>query len=1149
MTSQLQLALLGEPKVTLNGVPLTGFISAKAQALLFYWAITGRSHSRATLAALFWDEMPEAAAKKNLTKAISNLRKLVGDYVLANNQSAGLNFALLPEIDVQLFIQGVEEIANGNQQPGMVNQQFHKAIDLYQGELLQGFYVKDAPVFEEWLWGERERLHQMALRGILITAEEHATHNDLQRSIDDLNRLLHFDPLHEEAHLQLIQALARSGQRGAALAHYDSCCKLLAEELGVEPSVEMQELCERIRRAGDRPPNNLPALVGFVGREIELEELRQLLAEPHCRLVTIAGPGGIGKTRLALQLATAIVESSQTLILENSFSDGVYFLSLVTHTTLESIPALLADTLGFTLQGQEQPRQQIIDYLRNKEMLLILDNVEQLFTGPEPSNQTKPLSDHISGTTSTALLNTLITSAPRLKVVLTSRVRVGIEQEHIFHLSGMEVPITETLTLDQHGTIASVRPNRTTRSRESFSELLNYSSIQFFAQCAKRLRPDFRLTPETIEPVVQICQRVQGMPLGILLAASWITVLTPKEIQNELAQNFDLLESQAHNIPSRQRSVRAAFDYTWNLLSAREQEIFTKLSLFQGTFTRQAAQQVADATLRDLMTMVNKSLLFPAQEGRFHIHELLRQFGAEKLEEKVAQARAARDQHCFYFAEIAEQCAIDFRGPEQQSALAMMEIDGENIRAGWHWAVKENHLAQLAQYVDGICQFYVWRGRFQEGAALIHDVTSHLGLLAGSADALVSASQLDKPQFPSTNFTSAQFTSTNFTDENVSLRIELLIWLGIFTLHVGRKDDALAFLGKSLQWLDQVLSSATDGKTQIALTEQHAFALLHLGETMRESDREEARRHYEESLRLYRVTDHSWGMANTFEALGWLIQHWGSYREAGQLYQESLVIRQALGDQRGLANALRAQGGIALYQGDPQHAEQLIRESLLLMQANGDRIGIAACLGKLGEVLIALGQFTEAQNILQEANAHYRDLGLRDASAFIEAIGCLALLHQGAYERAQQQAEAALTIFQQLQAQRGTAYAHLVLGWVALGRGTITDAEQHLLKSLSTYRVLKQQDELGQAHALIALVDYSHDQIAGAETHLQQAQQIAESIQAAMPRILAIAIHSHIKHAQGKETEAMWHYHAIAQLPLVASSQWFAQFIPNNTDR
>ncbi|MCB0188354.1 MAG: tetratricopeptide repeat protein, partial [Caldilineaceae bacterium] len=467
-----------------------------------------------------------------------------------------------------------------------------------------------------------------------------------------------------------------------------------------------------------------------------------------------------------------------------------------------------------------------------------------------------------------------------------------------------------------------------------------------------------------------------------------------------------------------------------------------------------------------------------------------------------------REQHSSYYAHIMAQRTEDFKGAQQRQALLETEADGENVRTAWQWSVEQHQVGQLSQSVDGLCQFYLWRGRFREAEALMRSALSTLGIT---------------------------ITAT-IDPQPLLLQIKLLIWQGIFARILGRREAAEQSLKVTLQLL--IHESLHDHDTQSL----QAFALLHLGETMREVDRTAARQYYEQSLALYRASDYPWGVANTLDALGWLIQHWGSYDEARQIYQESLTIRQTLDDRRGVANALRAVGGVALYQGDLVQAEKLIRDSIAMMSPKGDRIGLATCLGKLGETLINGGRFQEAEVPLNEAKAIYEGLGMADSKAFIEAILGLALLHQGDYAEAQQRTTSVLDYFQSVGSRRGSAYARLILGWIFLAQNAVTKAYEHLEESRTIYVELSQRDELGQTHALLALVAHLRHNPEGAEHHLQQAQQIAESIQAFMPHLLALAVTTRIQRTQN-ETPTVWLHNQIAHHPIVVASCWFGQLL------
>ena len=372
----------------------------------------------------------------------------------------------------------------------------------------------------------------------------------------------------------------------------------------------------------DAPKHNLPPQVTpFVGRTAELGELARLLTDPGVRLLSIVGMGGMGKTRLALEAGMAQV---------GRFEDGVYFVPLAPLQSADAIAPTIAGALGLALRKSDEPRQQLLDHLRHKTMLIILDNWEHLLACPAPGR-----GDGVG------LVSDIIRAATNVKVLATSRVRLSVQEEHLFHLAGMDFPDWETP-----------------------ADALEYSAVKLFLQSARRVRPGFELAADDLKYVARICRLAEGMPLGILLAAAWVEMLTPQEIAAEMPRSLDFMATELRDVPERQRSIRAVFDYAWNSLAQREREVFRAMSVFRGGFTREAAQQVTGAGLRELMGLATKSLLHRAPTGRYEMHELLRQYGDEKLLE-TAEADTIRQRHLEYYLALAEYSREAISGQRQ----------------------------------------------------------------------------------------------------------------------------------------------------------------------------------------------------------------------------------------------------------------------------------------------------------------------------------------------------------------------------------------------------------------------------------------------------------------------------------------------------
>ncbi len=496
--------------------------------------------------------------------------------------------------------------------------------------------------------------------GDYATAEGHA------------RQQLALDSYREAAHWQLMTALAQSDRRAEALAHYETLVTLLGKELGLQPSQKTEELIRQIQTGElvmttfigepQAPVDNLPAvLTPFVGRETELAALAALIADPHTRLITITGPGGIGKTRLALEAAR------RELRPDASFSDGIFFVSLAPVETAEDIVATLAATLDFHFQDSGNETEQLLNYLRNKQMLLVMDNFEHILDGR-------------------ALLAKINERAPEITLLVTSHERLQMRGEQLFPLGGLELA-----------------PNEGS-AREA-------PAAQLFLKIARRAVPDFQLLAGDEEHMLRICWLVEGMPLGLELAASWVGLLPLSEISTEIDQSLDFLATEHSDVPRRHKSMQAALDASWRRLTAEQKRAFQELTVFRGGFTKTAAVEVAGATLPLLVALTNKSWLsYDRQKDRYYIHELLRQYGADKLSTDPAHEEEVREKHSAYFCGYLQAREADWHGPRQKEAASEVRDKIDNIQRAWRWAADNGDIALLAQGLNSLCRFLTGKG-------------------------------------------------------------------------------------------------------------------------------------------------------------------------------------------------------------------------------------------------------------------------------------------------------------------------------------------------------------------------------------------------------------------------------------------------------
>lgn len=970
--SHLTISLLGSFHVTLDGRTIAHFGADTARALLAYLAVHADApQPRSLLAGLLWPDQSEAVALQALRQALSRLRTALGDhgtgdlvdvtrtFVLTTPQTIQFNPQSDYWLDAAAFEQAVsachKHVHRRLECCSLCIRRLAEVVEWYQGDFLAGFALS-SDLFEQWLVIQRERLHGQALEALHALAVYHERRAEYTWALNYARRQITLEGWCEEAHRQAMRALAAQGQRGAALKQYEACQRVLTQELSAEPEAETIHLYERIRDAdpslvSSSLVSSLPAsLTPFVGREQELAQIEACLQEPACRLLTLAGLGGIGKTRLALEAT-----NSQAW----TFDHGAFWVSLAGVQTVEFIVPAIAQAVGLTFLGHGEPKQQLIDYIRNKEMLIVLDNFEHLLGGA-------------------LLLTDLLRAAPGLKLLVTSRACLHVQCEHVLTLGGMEYPTRETDGLPDQ-----------------------YSAMVLFMHSARRTRPGFALTDETLPYVARICQLAQGMPLAILLAAAWTAALSPAEIAAQVEQSLDFLRADWQD-EDRHASMRAVFDSAWRMLNNHEQTVFARLSVFRGGFTQEAAEQVAGAEPRTLTDLVNKSFVTLAQvdsfceAGRYEIHELLRQYAQEKLDDRPDEVgRITQGRMAQYYLHYATA---------QRHEYARLGQEWPNLAAGLQIAVEQQMWSTVIGYVEAMTAVWFAWGRYaeaQQGYAW-----------AGQAAQAVE----DRPALA-----------------------HCLHLLGRTHLEQDHFDEADRFLSQSLE-----LYHALADRGGMA-DNQYDLARI----ALERSQYDRAKELLQSSRLLREGLGDPAGVAETLYQMARVAYFRADYDQTNQLGKQALEMQEKLADEHHISLTLRLLADTAYEQQDLAMAEAYCRRALMVSEKIQNSSEQALALDTLSHVYRALNQLESAQACSKKSLALLKSTGETRGQAM--ALYQLSLIYeaQGDCALALETGLQSLALCQELEYTVLIAIVLLHIGDYEVKLGRAEQAQQRWQQSLA----------------------------------------------------------------------------------------------------
>ena len=919
----LEIKTLGGFFIKNNGEIISDVGSRKAEAVLVYAAYEKRPINRNFLGAFLWPESSQESASTSLRVALAALRRCFGDFLEITRENlyfkSGTNFRVdINDLNEYLDLGRIDE-----------------ALALYQGDFLAGFHIADSPSFEAWQVEIQTHINRRMVDSLLNSIDVAISTGDIGYGLSQVQSLLKIDPLNEGGYQRSILLHSLNNDKASALGQYKKCQEILSNELGVEPSQETRSIYNRVIR-GDLFINltsfeknlKLPySQRSFIGRKVELFQINKLLRDPKCRLLTLIGPGGVGKSRLAIEAGKLAIDI---------FPDGIFFIDFDGCSEKQLIVPNIAKALEFnidTIATPLEPEDQLVDFLKNRFLLLIVDGFDQLISDSK-------------------VLGRLLRKAPGIKILVTSREKLNLGEEWIYKLSGLPLP--------EIGDIPSLSLN---------------DSIKLFLSRMAQNTLDYHPTSGEYQHIASICRNVAGIPLAIELAAAWSGVLTIREINDEILENVDFLAVRTKDIPETHQSLRAVFNSSWNLLSQEQQKFLSQLSIFAGNFDRNAAEIVAGVNINQLSELISKSLVAAIDNGRYSLHNLTRQFALEKLDNSSFGRSAVESRYSGYYLEYLTRRKKDLMESNMLQARSEIRQEMGHILAAVQWICKHGEIAKVLESLNALLVFYAVHGWF-EGVnyfgKLAEDRKGFLEV-AGNVrghDPIILACQVHQA-FLLSNLgqieeSEALSCSSLKPLQQLGLKAELsecIHNMGVNASFRGEYHEAQSFLEDAI-----ILGRESDHILwpTYLLWLGHVYFLL--------GEYEQGMLTLNKCHSIFVEKGAYWGAAFALSKMGLASDGLGDHKQAIRFHQRALEVFEKVENQAGKGYCLSRMSISACHLGDYEHSKIYAEKAQHIFETIGHHWGLSSALSCLGLAQYGLGHSPEAcQAFIKALDVSKRD--------------------------------------------------------------------------------------------------------------------------------------------------------------------------------